>query len=822
MTQADLSGSALRGHEPSVPAEALDVVSYEALRASLREHESNLRAFFGALDDLILVADLEGRILFCNPAVSNKLGYAPNLLLEMCVLDVHPADRRDEAGEALSAVVAGERDACTLPLVTADGVHVPVETRVWLGHWEGKPCIFGICKDLTAQHEAEQRFERLFQKNPALMALSDLPGRCFVDVNEAFLQTTGYTRGDLVGKNSSELGLFQDPAEQTVIATRLATEGSISNLELKVRRKDGVVLHGLFSGEVISSQGKQYFLTVMIDITARKRVEEKLREANQRLEAATGRAREMAARANLASKAKSEFLANMSHEIRTPLNGVIGIAALLLDTDLTDEQQRYAETIRASGEQLLVLLNDILDISKVEAGKLALEHLAFDLREVLAEVEDGLSLRAAERQVDLSCAIAPAVPLLLRGDPARLRQVLSNLVGNAIKFTRQGKVSVGVSLERETSAHGELRFSVRDSGIGIAPEHLELLFQKFTQVDASTTRQYGGTGLGLAICKKLVDLMDGTIGVESEIGRGSEFWFTVRFEKQEVPAPSHRAAAPPRADRGAAVLRSSFPRWEHGDARILLAEDNITNQRVALGMMAKMGLQAEAVGNGWEAIEALRSRPFDLVLMDVQMPEMDGLDATRAIRATRDGTLNPDVPIIAVTAHALTGDRDRCLASGMDDYISKPVKPDVLARLLERWLVPARYRVALSAGPEGRPARQGGEEGGVIFDEAALVERLTGDREAAQMVALGFLDDIVAQVAEFRLVLDRGDLQTARRMAHTMKGAAVSAGAVWLHAQSLKLEEAGRAADLEAMKTRFIDIEDHLDALRKAVLEKFP
>ncbi|HMK65647.1 MAG TPA: response regulator, partial [Thermodesulfobacteriota bacterium] len=692
-----------------------------------------------------------------------------------------------------------------------------------------------ILNQQTNLIQSEERFAQLAAQSRMVTWEVDTEG-LYTFISHVAETIFGYEPKAMIGR----MYFYDlDPEENQEITKKTVLEyfaghQPFQNLQFRVKTKSGKTIWINRDGiPVFNSKGNlSGYRGSDTDITENKRAEEELREINQQLEEAIARANLMTLQAELASQSKSEFLANMSHEIRTPMNGVIGMVGLLLDTKLSDEQRRYAEIVQASGELLLSLINDILDYSKIEAHKLDLEILDFDLSSLLDDFAAAMALRAHEKGLELLCYADLEVPMQLYGDPGRLRQILINLAGNAIKFTLNGEVVIHISLapDKETDKPADekdeviLRFSVLDTGIGIPKNKIGLLFQKFSQVDASTTRQYGGTGLGLAISKRLAEMMGGEIGVESRDGQGSEFWFTAKFGKRSESAALEKNSPPTnlsgvrvlivddnsvnreilmtrltswemrpsekssgfqavqalnqaiierdpfqvavidmqmpgmdgeslgkaiRAEKGLAYLKMimltslgmrgdarhfkeigfdgyltkpvrhqelkallalvlSSPesaiqqidrsiatrytvhevkdRFSDSKARILLAEDNIINQKVALGILKKMGLSAEAVANGLEAVKALETIPYDLVLMDVQMPEMDGLEATRQIRNARTNVMNHAIPIIAMTAHAMKGDRERCIESGMNDYVSKPIVRQALADALEKWL----------------------------------------------------------------------------------------------------------------------------------------
>ncbi len=566
-----------------------------------------------------------------------------------------------------------------------------------------------------------------------------------------------------------------------------------------------------------------YILVAHHNISIRKMAEDGLQKSVIGLEEAKDAAEE----ANLA---KSEFLANMSHEIRTPMNAIIGMTHLLDDTPLNADQQEHINIIRASADMLMALINDILDLSKIEAGKLDLEHLDFDLFEIIDGVVEMLSPRAREKGLDILKVFGPDVPNLLRGDSARLQQVVLNLLSNAIKFTQEGGVTLCIGVAEEEKGKVLLRGTVTDTGIGISKSRMKRLFHPFSQADSSMSRRYGGTGLGLAICLRLVRLMDGEIDVNSREGEGTTFIFTAAFEKrgQKDRAPSELQKENP--EEKPLISGTSVP-W--AALRILLVEDQPTNQKVALGMLKKLGCSADVASDGSQALAALEARSYDLVFMDVQMPGMNGFEATRIIRDPNSNVLDHEIPVIAMTAHAIKGDRQRCIAAGMDDYIAKPIHPEVLREKI--------FAHGLRSGPDADLSLPGSvaAEKTLLNDAAAdpkdldgqdlpwkaypvldrreLMERLEEDEELIQSVLELFLHSVPEVIAKLAEAVEAENFDEIRFHAHTIKGMAANISARRIREAALYAERAAGKKDLAGVKTAAEGIENAFSLFRDMV-----
>jgi len=555
--------------------------------------------------------------------------------------------------------------------------------------------------DVTERKKSE---DAAYQTAAELHALFQAFPDLFLRVNRegAVLDAKGGQRSDplLTPERFAELNLKSILPEAVLSQIRQAQERARKRNALEIVEFTATERAGLQAYEMrLLPTDWDQWIAIVRNITARKSGEQKLQQYAQELERKNQELESAVTTTREATRMKSRFLANMSHEIRTPMNGVLGMTDFLLSTEMSAEQREYAESIKRSADSLLDLINDILDLSRIEAGKLKVEQVTFPLRATVEETTAFFAKQARAKGLEFQSAISASLPREATSDPGRLRQVLTNLLGNAIKFTDRGRVHLTVEPVSQTRDSFKVKFVVQDTGIGIPQGQHDRLFESFTQADDSSTRKYGGTGLGLAISKQLVELLGGAIGVESEPGRGSRFWFTVSMGKvaaaekpaaipvlRPTPPPAQEAAtpaAPVAHPAPAPPVPAAKPAAASG-RRILVAEDNEINQKIALRLLQKLGLDADAVMNGKQAVEAVAKRKYDLVLMDCQMPDMDGFEATAVIRS-REGK-ERHLPICALTANAMEGDRERCLAAGMDDYLSKPVGLEKLREALERWI----------------------------------------------------------------------------------------------------------------------------------------
>jgi PAS domain S-box-containing protein len=609
------------------------------------------------------IVSTTGRWIRVNKSLCEILGYTEQDLLSSRFQDItHPADL--------------ELDMANVQLLLDGKIRsYKMEKRYWgsagrlvwgllnvslVRSQNGQPLhFFSQIEDITERKEveakaleAEAKFRAVFNHNPLMTLLVTHPGRKIVEINDACLSGFGFRREDVVGRLASELDVWVDARAEARFSDFLRDKGPTDSFESVFKRSDGKHFVVKIDSASFVHDGACYYLHSLKDITEQERIKAELKQAKEAAESA--------------NRAKSDFLATMSHEIRTPMNGVLGFTNLLLETPLNAEQKDFVGIIQRSGDALLSILNDILDFSKIEAGKFILEAVPLDLKTLCSDVLALVAPSATEKRLGLTLEYATDAPLRVTGDPTRVRQVLLNLLGNALKFTETGSVHLEV---RRTRAE-QIKISVTDSGPGISPELQNQLFERFTQADSSTTRRYGGTGLGLAICKRLTELMGGRIGLTSEIGIGSTFWFThpIGIDKPAV----HVAAKP------ALVL---VPRVS--GVRVLLADDNPVNQMLASRLLKRLGCLVDQAATGEEAVALSRINTYDLIMMDCHMPHMDGFEATRIIRESRSHRHR--VPIVALTASVTNEDRQRCFDAGMDDFLGKPIIVDELETMVGKW-----------------------------------------------------------------------------------------------------------------------------------------
>ena len=931
-----------------------DVTQRKRIEEELAYERDLLRALLDYIPDRIYFKDVNCRFMRCSKSMAVRLGLTDaREVVGKTDFDFHPAEQAQEyyddeqrillRGEPLINKLERQLDPDGNE-IWASVTKVPIYTQS--GSIAG---LVGLSRDITqlkqteqALRQAEEKYRAIYENSPEGIFQTTRDGH-FLSANPALARMYGYGSPEevVVALTDIESQLYVDPQRREEFSRLMRERGEVGGFESQIHRKDRSVIWISESARTVKdAEGNfRYYEGIVEDITARKQAEiERERAREAALESA---------------RTKAQFLANMSHEIRTPMNAITGMTGLLGDTRLTQEQREYVETIRNSTESLLGIIDDILDFSKVEAGKLSLEVIDFDLREAVESSLEMLAERAHKKAIDLACWVEPDVSAQLRGDPVRLRQILTNLVSNAVKFTEKGEVLVHVTKLKEESGRVFVRFEVRDTGIGIAPDAMARIFQEFTQADGSTTRKYGGTGLGLTISKQLVSLMGGEIGVESTPGQGSTFWVNVPLEPQSASAelPGLSGSEPLKGLRLLLVthttslrqiLRQQFEAWgiqaeaaastaeamekiggaaragrpyplllidvdlpetdglslaqnlksdpalassrivmlttllnrlstqtmkvtgiaaclvkpirqsrmleclndvmsasgavstsspdtggeisaplpKDINVRILLAEDNVVNQRVALKQLKKLGFSADAVSNGNEVLSALQRVPYDIIIMDCQMPEMDGYEVTRRIRQSGSDSyihLRSAPYIIALTANAMRGDRERCLSIGMNDYLTKPLHLRDLESVLQRALLRIQPACVLPMPVDDKPLPE-------VLDRA-VIGGLKELREPGQPDPLSELLDLFFHDAEPRLkqmeaAVTSGDMSKLAAAAHTLKGSASNLGARRLSALCASLEKQGKAGDAAGTGEIFAEVVTAFASVRVLLLRE--
>jgi PAS domain S-box-containing protein len=916
----------------------LQIHRRQEVEQRLLETEAAHRSMVENLPLHLFRKDLQGRFVEVNKRLADIIGKPAEELIGKTDYDLFPEFearkyRRDDEKVVSQGIVLDDVEEQTLPdgrITYVQVLKAPVRDAA--GEIVG---VQGIFWDVTERQQAEEarrladeRFRRLVNSSLMGVMVADLQGS-ILDANDAMLNLVGYTKGDVQSGNFrwDKMTPPEWRSLDELAIKQLNATGSCAPWEKEFFHRDGHRVPVVIGVTMLpEEQGR--CICFVLDITERKRFERELREAKETADAA--------------NQAKSLFLANMSHEVRTPMNAVIGLTELVLKSQLAPQQSEYLKLVLESAESLLNIINDILDFTKIEAGKMTLSIQPFWLRDCIVDAIRPFSLRGHQKGIELAYDVDSSVPDAVMGDAGRLRQVLTNLVGNALKFTERGEIVVRVSAEESEQRTTRLHFAVRDSGIGIPAEKMRTIFAAFEQADASTTRQHGGTGLGLAIAERFVELMGGRIWCESEVGIGSTFHFTARLtlaEPSQMPPPRRTASLPPGFkilvvddyavnrrivlemlknwglagddvkdareafkklkeaasrgdpyrllltdvnmpeidgytlvdqvqqefgdDRPKIILLTSGERSDESQRRqalpidaqllkpikqsdlfdtiaevlgeaaspqeiddqvpalppldVLLVEDSLVNQKLALGVLGQFGHRVTVAGNGREAVEITANRDFDVVLMDVQMPELDGLGATREIRE-RERTTGQHVPIIAMTAHALTGDRDRCLASGMDEYLPKPIRPRQLVEMIA-----AATGKALIVGPVA-PAEPKAEPAPTspaskVVDWEVALSATAGDKDLlCELIDAYFLERPRLQ-RELDDSLDRTDFELLHRAAHTIKSSMRLFGAARPLELSLALETLGRTHAIDGAAALRDSLRTELEKLHPVLLD---
>lgn len=919
-------------HGKHIFAAARDITYNIVSQNVIKERETNFSAFFEAIDDMLIVGTTEGKILYTNNAVTERLGYSKDELSNMGIMDLHPMEKREEAGEIFAEMFRGERDYCPLPLLKKNGSYLPVETRVSFGKWNGEYCIFGISKDLSKQQAALEKFHKLFDNNPALMAVSGISKNGFIEVNSTFLDKLGYSKAEVLGKTSEELNLFVNIEKYEEISRKLLEEGTFKNIELQIRKKNGEILDGLFSGEIINDQIEENFLTVMLDITERKKAELKLEKKDKMLGAIATATNELLVNRNYynamakgftlmgeatevdriflfkndyykeqslnttrqkiewsskyiesqsnnkrlqkisfdqikglinilsqnkpyissyellknsriksliddysilsliifpiyvkdkfwgfvgledsnvhrtwtrteksllssyvgsiakaiersmtekelkyakvaaeaASITKSQFLANMSHEIRTPMNGIRGFLQLLSKTNINEEQNFYLGEISKASDNLLYIINEILDLSRIEAGKMELIKSKFNFKAIINDAVSLLKPLANEKGLEVILNAHYDLPDNLFGDSVKLKQIINNLVNNSIKFTDKGRIEITTKTLKNSDDKVLINISISDTGIGMENKTIKNLFNPFMQADTSNTRNYGGTGLGLFIVKRLVEMMNGTIEVNSELGKGSIFSVSVELEKVNSGKCNKKVSEIKKEDSYINENNDYYnTKYSHRNnnkkpVKALVVEDDDMSRLLLIKILQKEGVYCEYANNGKLAIEACKNKKYDIIFMDCQMPIMDGYEATKYIKQSQ----NKFIPIIAITANAMQGDMEKCIHAGMDDYLCKPIDVSEILKMLNRYTNFNGKKLINNMEDKIE------EKIELKFEDIVikLVNQLKITDMDAQLIVKEFLTVMPYHISSLEAALSELDYFKIKKIAHSLKG----------------------------------------------------
>lgn len=740
------------------------------------------------MEDGILVLDTKDRILDMNVQLEKILGIKKSNVVGAVV---------DRIGAAwLLEAVQGERFQKYTMMLQQDEAYYEVNSTPLQHRGKNFGRVIVLC-DVTSRMLAEQRFQQLLQSEEKLLQTEALAHMMF-NHHQAMMMIIESKTGHILEANAAAENFYESPLVGHLIQQFIEYpddrgEKNSSQYAI-VGEYQFMARHALASGEIkdlsvnlttkVIGEMVLSFL-ILEDFTQKMQLEKALREAKEKAEKA--------------NQAKDDFLAIISHELRTPMNGILGMAKLVLGTKLHPDQRECLELVQVSGEKLLVLLNDLLDFSKVREGKLELENISFSLRDVMSEFHRILRMKAKKKGLQCVIHIAHDVPDGLYGDPRRLQQIVMNLADNAVKFTKIGLVSIAVNVKQVLDNQVSLLFVVRDTGIGIPPEKINIIFHKFTQVDSSTTRKYGGTGLGLSIVKHLVEIMGGKVWVESSLDKGSSFYFTVAFKVSEIPS----------VNQALEQLKqpvSSKDRIGIGKLNVLLVEDEFINQKVAVKMLSNQGHNVTLASNGRQAIELFKKEQFDIIFMDIQMPEMDGVQTTAAIRDLEEQWGDERrIPIVAMTAYAMKGDRERLMSCGMDEYVSKPLDSEVLNNVVRKLL----YKQYVNAEKQRQMSKEVGRVAPNLYVEQ-LLNICQGDMDTVKAVISCFLDNGTQYMRNIEQAVNEKNADHLKLSAHRLKGAATYFGNQTVVEYAAQLEHMGDAGQL-------IDIEQIFVKLQAAV-----